>query len=29
MMRWSFSLWVGQVVATATIVGGMFRVFGQ
>jgi hypothetical protein len=29
MMRWSFSLWVGQVVATAAIVAGMFRVFAQ
>lgn len=29
MMRWGFSLWVGQVVATAAIVGGMFRMFGQ
>jgi hypothetical protein len=27
MMPWSFSLWVGHVVATAAIVGGMFRVF--
>jgi hypothetical protein len=29
MMRWSFSLCVGQVVATAAIVGGVFRVFAQ
>jgi hypothetical protein len=29
MMRWSFSLWVGQVVATAAIIAGMFRVFAQ
>jgi hypothetical protein len=29
VMRWSFSLWVGQMVTTAVIVAGMFRGFAR
>lgn len=29
LTRWTFGLWVGQLVATAAVVAGMFQVFAQ